>query len=53
MNDDFDKIAEDAIRAAEQVKCSLSEFAEGLDTIRIAVTERRDMAREEAGRDDG
>lgn len=48
--DAFQEIADDAITLAEAVDCSLSEFAAGLKTIKIAITERLELAVAELGR---
>lgn len=45
--DPFETIGEDAVRAAEEVKVSLEKFEEGLTTIRDAIQERLDLARDE------
>lgn len=47
MKDPFEEIAQETIRKAEAVECSLETFAEGLDTIRIEVSERLSMVRSE------
>lgn len=42
--DVWEQIAEDAIREAEHVDCSLEDFARGLKDIEIAIRERRQLA---------
>jgi hypothetical protein len=49
--DDFERIADEAIRAAEKVQCSFEDFIQGLDTIRDMVTDRLHLARDEQGGD--
>lgn len=46
--DEFEKIAADAIRRAEAVKCSFEAFVRGLRSILIDVKERLDLAESEA-----
>jgi hypothetical protein len=44
----FEKIAEEAIREAEAVRCPFSAFAEGMKTIAQMCKERADLAAEES-----
>lgn len=44
----WERVAQDAIMAAERVECSLSEFAEGLRYIERDIKDRREMAEDEA-----
>ena len=40
LDEQFDKIQQDAIRIAERVRCSLPEFLEGLKSMRAALNDR-------------
>lgn len=50
LEEQFEKIAEDAISKAEGVKCSIGDFREGLKTMVGAMRSRLDM--EPPSRDD-
>jgi hypothetical protein len=56
MNSDteaaFEAIAEEAIRSAEQVKCSQEDFAEGLKLIESEVRNRKNGVLDEIGDDE-
>lgn len=43
----FEEIAEDAIKRAEAVGCGFSEFVDGLRAIQSSVKERADLAQDE------
>lgn len=45
--DKFEKIAQDAIQAAERVKCSFPAFVEGLKVIRSEINDRVRTAEDE------
>lgn len=49
--DKFQKIAEDTIRTASGVDCSLAEFCDGLQTIIDELKDRKRMVIDELGRD--
>lgn len=46
----FERIAEEAISAAEQVSCSMERFVEGLKDIEIAIRDRRHVSEDEVRR---
>ncbi len=48
----FQRIAVDAVSAAEKVKCSGQDFVSGLKTIVNEVTNRLEMAQDEFGKDE-
>lgn len=39
----FETIAEEAVKAAEKVQCTIEDFAEGLKMIEDSVRERREL----------
>jgi hypothetical protein len=47
VEDQFEKIAEDAILKAEKVDCSFDEFVGGLSGIMITIKERWELAVDE------
>lgn len=52
VEDEFDKIAEEAGRRAASVKCSKREYVEGLDTIIEHLALMRDCAQGEIEREE-
>lgn len=49
----FEKIAAEAISKAEQVKCALPMFVQGLREIRDAIDERLQLAKDEVAFKEG
>ena len=52
MEQTFEKLARRVIDQAEDVKCELADFKEGLEIIAQALEERIDELREELGEED-
>ena len=52
MSDDFERIAQEAIQEAEQVKCSLSDFRDGLKTMVEALRLRLEQVNDELAEDE-